>query len=82
MAKIYPFTIVNMTVLVLESSETTGSDMTESTFYVYRRKQIFYYNSDTQKHIMDDDSTKEIDLKLKTSGFKIIDINNRYYFES
>ena len=77
MAKIYPFTIVNMTVRVLESSETTGSDMTESTFYFYRKKQIYDYNSDTQKHIMDDDITEEIDLK--TSRFKIIDINNSYY---
>ena len=77
MAKIYPFTIVNMKVLVLESSETTGSDMTDSTSYFYRKKQIDDYNSYTHKHIMDDDITKEIDLK--TSTFKIIDINNSYY---
>jgi hypothetical protein len=70
MAKIYPFTIVNMTALVLESSKTTGSELTE----YYRKQRISGYNSYIKKHIMNGDITKEINLK--TSIFKITDINN------
>lgn len=72
MAKIYPFTIVNMTARVLESS-INGSETNKWTYF-YRKKQVCDYNSDTQKHIMDDDITKEIDLK--TSTFEITNINN------